>query len=280
MYWDAHVHLSGYDKSAATLEKLLASMDKNDIRKAIALAAIFPRKSGSITNKELLALVAEEKRILVFGTMNADGELRDRERIITEGVNELAELLETGQIVGIKLYPGYQYFYPHEKALHPVYELALKKNVPVMFHSGLVYRNSGKMIYTHPYWVDEVATEFPDLKIIISHIGDPSVNGAVAVTHKNPNVYLDISGLVSNTTKGRLREEKWRKENEKLERKKIAGVMAELMGTKKIIWGTDWPISSHETYIALVEYLTKKFRLSRKEKEQMTSGNIRRLIRR
>lgn len=268
---DNHVHLSRKPKSEANLKNLFASMNRNMIDIAIALAAYFPRKSGTITNSEILSLIGEAHNVLVFGSLDAEHDLES-------GIRELESLLVEEKIFGIKIYPGYQFIYPSDKKLEQVYELALKFNVPVMFHSGLVYRNTGMMKYTDPYSVDEVATNFPDLRIVISHLGDPLIAEAVSVAHKNPNVWLDISGLVSNTTKSRDRQEKWRKKNVSLMKQKIANAIIELSGVEKIIFGTDWPISSHEAYLALVGQLEEELDLNKTEERQMMSGNMLRIL--
>ncbi|MCK5085333.1 hypothetical protein KAK05_01335, partial [Candidatus Parcubacteria bacterium] len=53
---DNHVHLSTYPESRAKIEELERSMTENRIDVAIALAAYFPRKTGSITNEQILSL--------------------------------------------------------------------------------------------------------------------------------------------------------------------------------------------------------------------------------
>ncbi len=268
---DGHVHLSGKEKSEAKLGNLTASMKKNEVDFAVALAAYFPRKSGSITNSEIISLTGQTGNMLVFGSLDAEHDLE-------KGIQELEDLLVSEKIFGIKIYPGYQFIYPSDKKLGKVYDLALRFDVPVMFHSGLVYRNTGMMKYTDSYSVDEVATNFPDLKIIISHLGDPLIAQAVSVAHKNPNVWLDMSGLVSNTTKSRGRQEKWRKLNAELMKRKIAEAMIELSGVEKIIFGTDWPISSHEAYLDLIRELKEELDLDRKEEKQIMSGNMLRAL--
>lgn len=268
---DGHVHLSKNPISEARLENLLSSMAANGIDVAIVLAAYFPRKSGSITNREIISLVSGKDNLLVFGSLDAEHNLKS-------GVQELEGLLTEEKIFGIKIYPGYQFIYPNERKLYGIYELALKFGVPVMFHSGLVYRNTGMMKYTDPYLIDEVATNFPDLKIVISHFGDPLIDKAVSVAHKNPNVWLDMSGLISNTTKNRGRQEKWRRSNEDLITRKISEAIIELSGVEQIIFGTDWPISSHEAYLALADYLKNELSLNRMEMDRIMKGNMLKLL--
>ena len=264
---DNHVHLSVHPKSRAKMEYLERSMVENGIDAAIALAAYFPRKTGSITNEQILSLTKNYNNVVVFGSLDAENNLQ-------KGVSGLEKLLMKDEIVGIKLYPGYQFVYPNDKKLDEVYELAEKFKVPVMFHSGLAYKSPGGIRFSRPIYFDDVADKFSELKIIISHLGDPSIKEATAVAHKNPNVYLDFSGLVSNTTKNQQRSEKWKRKNEEYIIETIANVMIDLMGTEKIIFGTDWPISSHESYLSLVDSLEERLDLDSKEKRQILSENI------
>ncbi len=264
---DNHVHLSVHPESKAKIELLEESMIKNGIDFSIALAAYFPRKTGSISNETALSITGKYDNILVFGSLNAENDLEN-------GVLELESLLRRKKIFGIKLYPGYQYFYPNEKKLDAVYELASKFKVPVMFHSGLAYKSPGGIQFSRPIYVDDVAGNFQEMKIVISHLGDPSIREAAAVAHKNPNVFLDFSGLVSNTTKSRERDLKWQKLNEEYIARTIADVMIDLMGTGKIIFGSDWPISSHEKSLALVHRLRRMLELGNEEIDRMMSKNI------
>lgn len=268
---DDHVHLSIHPESKAKIDYLEESMQKNSIDLAIALAAYFPRKTGSLSNEKALSLTEKYENILVFGSLDAEHDLDG-------GVLELESLLRRKKIFGIKLYPGYQYFYPNEKKLDAVYELASKFKVPMMFHSGLAYRSPGGIQFSRPIYIDDVAGNFQDVKIVISHLGDPSIREATAVAHKNPSVYLDFSGLVSNTTKSQKRALKWQKLNEKYIAKTVADVMIDLMGTEKIIFGSDWPISSHEKSLALVSKLRQMLKLDNEEVDLMMSKNMLRVL--
>lgn len=264
---DNHAHLSVHPESKAKIELLEESMARNGIDFSIALSAYFPRKTGSISNETVLSLTEKYENILVFGSLNAEHDLEN-------GVLELESLLRRKRIFGIKLYPGYQYFYPNEKKLDAVYEIASKFKVPLMFHSGLAYRSPGGIQFSRPIYVDDVAGNFQDVKIIISHLGDPSIKEATAIAHKNPNVYLDFSGLVSNTTKSRKRDLKWQRLNEEYIARTVADVMIDLMGTEKILFGSDWPISSHEKSLKLVNKLQRMLKLDDEEVGRIMSKNI------
>jgi predicted TIM-barrel fold metal-dependent hydrolase len=77
-----------------------------------------------------------------------------------------------------------------------VYALAAKYAVPVMIHCGDTYTPKGKVKYSHPLHVDEVAVDHPDVNFVICHLGNPWLRDCMEVVYKNANVYADISGLV------------------------------------------------------------------------------------
>ena len=101
-----------------------------------------------------------------------------------------------GAIKALKIYPGYEPFYPADAKLAPAYELAEAFDVPVMIHSGDTYAPRGKVKYSHPLHVDDVAVDFPRVKFLICHLGNPWFRDCMEVVYKNDNVYTDISGLV------------------------------------------------------------------------------------
>ena len=86
-------------------------------------------------------------------------------------LRELADFLRAGLVQGLKLYPGYEPFYPHDSRLEVVYQLAEEFDVPVMIHSGDTYHPRGKLKYAHPLEVDEVAVDHPKVKFVICHLG-------------------------------------------------------------------------------------------------------------
>ncbi|MGQ9721956.1 MAG: amidohydrolase family protein, partial [Candidatus Jordarchaeum sp.] len=77
--------------------------------------------------------------------------------------------------------------------VNPLYEKAQEYEVPVLIHSG---NEPAPMIikYSQPKYIDAVAADFPDLKIIIAHMGHGWWREAVDLASMKPNVYLDFSG--------------------------------------------------------------------------------------
>ena len=80
--------------------------------------------------------------------------------------------------------------------LGKVYALAERHGVPVMFHTGTSVFPGARSKYGHPMAIDDIAVDFPELKIIMAHGGRPLwMAEAFFLVRRHPNVYIDISGI-------------------------------------------------------------------------------------
>ncbi len=96
---------------------------------------------------------------------------------------------------GIKLMPMYAGFRPDEERLDPLWNFAAKHQLPVLLHTGTTFISQAMLEYTLPRHLDRVAARWPEVKIIMAHLGHPYEGECVAVIRKHPNVYADISAL-------------------------------------------------------------------------------------
>jgi hypothetical protein len=119
-------------------------------------------------------------------------------------------------------------------------------DVPVMIHTGDTYDPKGKVKYSHPIEVDEVAVDFRDVTFVICHLGNPWITDAMEVIYKNPNVVGDISGF----TLGHF-EERF----ERFMLQQVNEVVAFAGDPSKLLYGTDWPICDMGSYIRFVNNL-------------------------
>jgi predicted TIM-barrel fold metal-dependent hydrolase len=97
---------------------------------------------------------------------------------------------------GVGVAPCAQDYHPTDTRAMRVYELAAELDMPLMFHPGIHMATACKLEYAQPVLLDEVAREFPDVKIIIAHMGYPWVTETVALLAKHANLYSDISWLL------------------------------------------------------------------------------------
>jgi predicted TIM-barrel fold metal-dependent hydrolase len=96
---------------------------------------------------------------------------------------------------GIKLMPMYAGFRPNEPFVNPLWEYAQEHGLPVLLHVGTTYIAQAPLKCTLPRYIDDVAIRFPNVKIVMAHLGHPYEGESVAVIRKHPNVYSDISAL-------------------------------------------------------------------------------------
>lgn len=96
---------------------------------------------------------------------------------------------------GIKLLPMYAGFRPDDERLDPLWRYATRKQVPVLLHTGTTFVAQAPLECTLPRHIDAVAIRFPDVKIIMAHLGHPYEGECVATFRKHPNVYADVSAL-------------------------------------------------------------------------------------
>lgn len=108
---------------------------------------------------------------------------------------EMREGHETLDLRGIKLMPMYAGFRPDDARLDPLWDYAQQYKLPVLMHTGTTFVSQAPLECTLPRHADAVAIRFPDVKIILAHLGHPYEGECVAVIRKHPNVYADISAL-------------------------------------------------------------------------------------
>jgi len=96
---------------------------------------------------------------------------------------------------GIKLMPMYAGFRPDEPRLDALWGYAQRHHLPVLLHTGTTFVAQAPLEFTLPRHLDPVATRFPDVPIIMAHLGHPYEGECVVTARKHPNLFADISAL-------------------------------------------------------------------------------------
>jgi predicted TIM-barrel fold metal-dependent hydrolase len=127
--------------------------------------------------------------------------LADPRRTDTAHLKAVERLIEDkrNNIVAFKSYLGYFHYGPDDPAYLPYIKLAEKYNLVMIFHTGDVYTQRGRIKFSHPSLVDEVAVAHPNVRFVIAHVGVPWHIDAAEVVWKNDNVWTDVSGLYIGT---------------------------------------------------------------------------------
>jgi predicted TIM-barrel fold metal-dependent hydrolase len=114
---------------------------------------------------------------------------------LMKSVEEVERAVKEFGMRAILLRPFSSMVYADDKTLYPIYAKCAELGAVVSIVVGINFTGHANLKYADPMPVDSVAAEFPDLKIILTHSGWPWAAQAVAVAWKNPNVYIDISGI-------------------------------------------------------------------------------------
>ncbi len=110
-------------------------------------------------------------------------------------LDELRRCHEELGLPGLKLGPVYQNYDPTDRRAFPVYAYAEERGIPVMIHQATTFPPDAPLRFALPVLLDEVATCFPRLRMVLAHIGHPWEAECVVTVRKHRNLFTDISAL-------------------------------------------------------------------------------------
>ena len=197
-------------------ENVLRFLDANGVERACCINYVAPEVMGftSEVNDWIADFTKGHRdRLLPVGSVHP--------RHTREVGAETARVLDLG-IRMIKIHPPHQEIAPNAPELTELYCECEARGVPVMFHTGTSVFPRARNIFADPMPIDDVAVEFPKLKIVLAHAGRP-LHGDTAffLARRHPNVQLDISGIPPKSLP------------------RYVPRLSEI--ADKVLWGTDWP---------------------------------------
>ncbi|MFC7404708.1 amidohydrolase family protein [Georgenia alba] len=185
----------------------------------------------TVSNDELVDLAAEHPDVIIpFGTVDPHGGRR--------AAREVRRLAERG-VHGFKFHPSSQAFYPDDRDVYPIYEAIEETETIALFHSGHTGAGAGRpggggirLKYANPMHVDDVAVDFPELRVILAHPSFPWQDEALSVALHKPHVHIDLSGWSPKYFPPTLVQ------------------YARTLLKHKVLFGTDYPVLTPERWIS------------------------------
>jgi predicted TIM-barrel fold metal-dependent hydrolase len=177
----------------------LKHLDSIGIDRAVLINYVAPDVIGftSGVNQFVAKYVKENpKRLIPCGSVHP--------RHTKDAQADMDEIVRLG-IRMIKIHPPHQLLFPNDylngvKELEIIYRTAEANGIPVMFHTGTSIFPGARNKFGDPIFVDDVAVDFPKLKILLAHGGRPLwMNSAFFLIRRHKNVYLDVSGIPPKT---------------------------------------------------------------------------------
>jgi len=144
--------------------------------------------SGVWVNDRYIANYVRQHPDQLIGFLSIDPTQEGWERELHEGHQELG-------LRGIKLLPMYAGFSPDDERLNPLWEYATRHRLPVLLHMGTTFVAQAPLQFTLPRLIEPVAVKFPEVKIILAHLGHPYEGECIVTIRKHENVFADISAL-------------------------------------------------------------------------------------
>ncbi len=171
------------------VEFTIASMDEGHVQKGLICGWWGPQ-GPLIANDEVASLVkrfpdrfAGIAAVNLFKPMEAVRELR-------RCVNELG-------FKGLRIVQWLWNLPPNDRRYYPLYAECIDLDIPVCLQVG----HTGPLCPSEPGrpipYIDEVALEFPELRMVCGHIGYPWTTEMIAVATKHTNVYIDTSAYIA-----------------------------------------------------------------------------------
>ena len=173
----------------------LCYLDRIGVDRAVLINYVAPEVIGftPAVNEFVAGYVKESpKRLIPCGSVHprhTTNVLADMEQIVRLGIKL------------IKIHPPHQLLYPNDyingvKELEIIYRAAEANGIPIMVHTGTSIFPGARNRYVDPMYVDDVAVDFPKLRILLAHGGRPLwMETAFFLVRRHQNVYLDISGI-------------------------------------------------------------------------------------
>jgi len=167
------------------IEMTLQALKLGGINKALVTAWWGP--SGPlISNDEVFELVSKAPDLLVgIASVNL---LKPREAVL-----ELRRTVKEYGFKGLRILPWLWNLPPNDRRYYPLYNECIELDIPFCLQVG----HTGPLCPSEPGrpipYLDQVALDFPELKIVAGHIGFPWTNEMISMAMKYPNVYIDTS---------------------------------------------------------------------------------------
>jgi len=241
------------------LETFLLELEVSNLERAVLLPidAATSRGCQIYSNEQIAELCAASDRFVGFASVDPHKE---------SAADNLEHAVRNLKLRGLKLSPPTQEFYPHdEKLAYPIYERATVLGIPVIFHAGMSWEPRAKAKYGQPIYLEDVACDFPDLNIVIAHLGWPWVEEAVMLALKYPNVYLDTAALYFDSPWDFLTF---------VMSKRLPLTLFERSLRRKVLFGSNYPRVEIKNMVKAVQGLG----LSQECLELIVKGNAERLL--
>lgn len=217
MIIDSHNHMGKRKGVDFPAESMIEWMDKAGVDACLVTSQVEAINNDYIAEMQLKF----ENRIFGYAVVNPWDYIAEE---------ELERCFRDLNLYGLKLNPlRHGFALDRHSIVDPLFEICERYDKPILVHGQ-------SDMFNMPGKFDEMAETFPNVKIILAHIGEPdAIDAAIRVVNRRENVYVDTAGIQLSTLKRAVNE----------------------IDPNKILMGTDAPWGDFNLSIELVEKATE-----------------------
>lgn len=185
------------------------------------------------------------------------------------------DLIDYKNIIGIKIYLGYQKFYANDRRIKEVAEFASKNKLAITFHCGEILGENDESIFSEfsdAKYIEELLNLYPNTTFIASHLNWPNFSSIFEMCSNYSNIYTCLSGTNDGETKAdRINQNQYIAKTINKYIEKYPQVK------KKIMYGTDFFASSDEyNDVSSYEELINLLNITEQERQDIMYNNVKR----
>jgi len=157
-----------------------------------------------------------------------------------QGLRDLERAVKDYGFVGAHLYPHWFGLAPDHAKYYPYYAKCCELDIPIMMQVGhnLIYQRDRRLPSVgRPICLDQVAIDFPELKLLGIHIGIPWTDEMISMAWKHENVFIGVDAYAPKHWPQQLVH------------------YLNTYGRHKVLFGTDWPVIDPERAVAEIDAL-------------------------
>lgn len=217
MIIDSHNHMGKRKGVDFPAESMIEWMDKAGVDACLVTSQVEAINNDYIAEMQLKF----KNRIFGYAVVNPWDYIAEE---------ELERCFRDLNLYGLKLNPlRHGFALDRHSIVDPLFEICERYDKPILVHGQ-------SDMFNMPGKFDEMAETFPNVKIILAHIGEPdAIDAAIRVVNRRENVYVDTAGIQLSTLKRAVNE----------------------IDPNKILMGTDAPWGDFNLSIELVEKATE-----------------------
>jgi len=172
-----------------------------------------------VPNEYVATYVHQHEKLVGFASIDPHDE---------DAVEQLDYCVKDLGLKGLKLGPIYQNMHPSDPRFIRLFQRAEQLDIPILIHQGTTFCRDVSLEFANPVLLQPIARAFPDLRMIIAHLGHPWIGETISLIRKHPNLYSDLSALYYRS---------WQYYN--------ALVLAKEYGVlHKLFLGSDYPVTT------------------------------------